>query len=459
MGAAAGGRTPRVAVLSAVFPEPPDGGNKVVLGGLVRYFASRLGAEHVHYILVGDAPATHDQPCVVHAVPRPSTRTRVRSVIGRTVLGPSSFQESLLWSPRIQEAVEQVLEDADIDVVVVDTVRMAQYITVRLARRRTTICYLDDLFSERYRSMLRLLDDTGAQVRLRPLATFAPMVPKPLRWLTDWRPTQRAILGLESRRVAHSEERTAREFDTCLLVNAGEAQRLRGRVTEHDPRADIRAVVPLAQLSSTVVPRPRSAIEAAGPLGRTFAGAPHFVVMGVMSAPHNDLAARWLVGEVVPRLLELVPGLRLDVIGRSPSPELRALARRVPDTVRLLGFVPDPVPHLQATCALLNPPRFASGVKLKVLDALAVGTPVVSTTAGIAGIGGDRTDGVFVADTPDDFAAAMSELCDPEVNTTASRAAARYCAERFSPEAVFAQYDAVFRGVVPPLPPPRAASG
>ena len=422
-------RRPRVAIVSAVHPYPTDGGNKVVLAGLVRYFAERHGADAVSYVLVGPEPREPiPEPVHLRVVPRPGTARRLWGVTRRAVLGGASLQEGILWSPTTARRLRRVLADIEPDVVVLDTIRMAQYLDAVPESTRRTVCYVDDLYSERYRSMLDLVRDEPG-VTVRPLASFAELIPRGLRRLTEWGPTQRRILRFESRRTAQSENRVARAVDTCLLVNDNETRRLRERVGG----ADIRTVVPLPQ-------------SIGGHAMRTHHGLPVFVIMGVLSGPHNDLAVRWLLSEVLPLLLRSVPQARIDVIGKNPSPEVTAMAAAAPGAVRLLGFVPDPLPHLTGACALLNPPRFASGIKLKVLDALAVGTPVVSTAAGADGLHTGAEHGVVIADSAAGFAAAMAELCDPVRNARVSAGARRHCTERFSRDAVFAQYDTLFPG-------------
>ena len=317
-------RRPRVAIVSAVHPYPVDGGNKVVLAGLVRYFAERHGADAVTYVLVGPEPREHiPEPVRLCVVPRAGAARRLWGLVRRAALGGASLQEGVLWSTATQRELRRVLEELQPDVVVLDTIRMAQYLDAVPETTRRTVCYVDDLYSERYRSMLEMVREEPG-VTVRPLASFAELVPRRLRWLTEWRPTQRTILRFESRRAARSENRVARAVDTCLLVNDNETERLRSRVGG----ADIRTVVPLPQ-------------SVGGGALRTHHGLPVFVIMGVLSGPHNDLAVRWLLGEVLPLLLAAVPHARIDVIGKNPSPEVRALAAATPGAVRLLGFVPD----------------------------------------------------------------------------------------------------------------------
>lgn len=439
---------PRVVFVSAVYPLPTDGGNKVVLAGLLRYFTERLGAENVHWVHVGDLPADSvplDVP--LHPVPGPGTLDRLQAVASRTLRARASLQESVLWSRATRTAILWTLATLDPDLVVVDTVRMSQYVDV-LPVASARVCYLDDLFSERYRSMIDLMAERP-DVRVRPLATFSRFVPERMRWLADWRPTQRALLALEAALVARSEERTAAEFDTCLLVNENETRRLRARSTDD---ADVRTIVPLARTTADRggAPRDRGTHSAT------------YVVMGILSGPHNDIGVRWLVSEVLPLLWERTPDARVEVIGRDPSPELQQMTEAAGDRVQLLGWVDDVQAHLDDACALVNPPQYPSGIKLKVLDALAAGTPVVSTPSGVHGVVTGPGQGVLIAASAPDFADAMVRLRDPALNRETSAHGAEHHDRHFSLEAVFAHYDRLFDphlpGTRPLVPTPRAAA-
>jgi len=160
----------RALVVSAVNPYPTDAGKKVVLAGLLAHLADRLGPDNVHYGLVGrpeDAPGTF--PVRLHPLRRPSTREQLRSVVTRVPTGRSSLQEALLRGQAVAAGVRAVVDEVDPDLVVLDTVRFAQYLPEVPARPgRRVVCYLDDLFSERYAGMLAARR-RFADVRIEPL--------------------------------------------------------------------------------------------------------------------------------------------------------------------------------------------------------------------------------------------------------------------------------------------------
>jgi polysaccharide biosynthesis protein PslH len=88
---------------------------------------------------------------------------------------------------------------------------------------------------------------------------------------------------------------------------------------------------------------------------------------------------------------------------------LRALARRQP-AIELVGEVPDVLPYLHAAALAVVPLRAGSGQQLKVLEAMASGTPVVITSVVAGGLQGEAGLHWLAADTADDFADAVLRL-------------------------------------------------
>jgi glycosyltransferase involved in cell wall biosynthesis len=128
-------------------------------------------------------------------------------------------------------------------------------------------------------------------------------------------------------------------------------------------------------------------------------------VAGFGHSPNVD-AAQWLVHEILPRVRERLPSATLDLVGSNPTDEVRALA--AVHGVRVSGSVSADVLHgfyRDATLAVV-PLRFGAGVKLKVLEAMARGVPVVTTPVGAQGLPGVGTC-IDVADDPGELASAM----------------------------------------------------
>ena len=115
----------------------------------------------------------------------------------------------------------------------------------------------------------------------------------------------------------------------------------------------------------------------------------------------NEAAAIELVDEVLPRVSHEVGDARVRLVGRDPS---RALRRRASDAVEVTGEVDDIRPHLRTARALVLPLRAGSGTRLKVLEALAAGLPVVSTPLGVSGLEVRHGQEVLIGQTPAELA-------------------------------------------------------
>ena len=414
-----------VALVSAVHPYPVDAGKKVVLAGIIDYYRDRLGAENVHYVLIGDGVGPQDFPVRLHPLSKPATSAALGSVLTRVPTGRSSLQEALLRSASVAADIDHTLQNLDTDIEIFDTVRLAQYAGSERTRRQ--VCYLDDLFSERYRAMLdaaRRYPD----VRISPLGNFAAHVPRALRPLADERHTQRGLMRVERGLVRKSEDRAARLFPRSLLVNQREAEHLIRRAGVDDWK--VQSIPPL--------------IAEPGMHSREYGGAPEFIFLGLLSLPHNDDGLRSFLTSVWPLVLARVPGAKLRVLGREPSGKLREAAERFSQSVSLEGFVPDLGQLFGRAAATINPLRFGSGIKLKVIEALGRGVPVVSTELGAEGITSGASHGVLVADEPAEFADVMVGLTSIRYNNEVSQAARAHFESTYSREAVFRRYDAAF---------------
>jgi glycosyltransferase involved in cell wall biosynthesis len=118
--------------------------------------------------------------------------------------------------------------------------------------------------------------------------------------------------------------------------------------------------------------------------------------------PNVD-ALRWFFGEGIhERLLERVPNLRTLIVGKAPLEEVKAHGARKGVTVT--GGVPDVRPFYRRAWMQIVPLRIGGGTRLKIVESLAIGTPVVSTTIGAQGLDLVHGAEILLADTVDDFA-------------------------------------------------------
>ena len=164
-------------------------------------------------------------------------------------------------------------------------------------------------------------------------------------------------------------------------------------------------------------------------------------------APNVD-AVEWAVSEVLPRLWSRCPQARFVVCGHAMP---KGWPERFPDVrIEWRGYVAS-LPEVQSSCAVfLAPLRSGGGSKLKVLEAMAAGLPVVSTTEGLSGLGAQDRVHARVADTAEQLAQALAEVLDHETQAQQlGQSARQWIAARHDWDVAAAQLEAVYVTVVP----------
>jgi glycosyltransferase involved in cell wall biosynthesis len=229
-------------------------------------------------------------------------------------------------------------------------------------------------------------------------------------------------------RLARMERAECPRVRVNLVVSDLDAERLRsvaGRVAT--------CVVPNGVDAEFFRPAPADAQE----IGR-------LVFAGGMDWYPNREAVRFLVQEIWPRVSNRCTGRRLTILGRDPPPELVQLARR-DARVAAPGFVEDVRPYLQGSSAYVCPIRDGGGTRLKILDALASGLPVVATELAVEGLGLVAGEHYVRAETAGDFVAGIERLeKEPELGRRLAAAGRLFVETRYSWERIGRQLLAAY---------------
>jgi glycosyltransferase involved in cell wall biosynthesis len=169
--------------------------------------------------------------------------------------------------------------------------------------------------------------------------------------------------------------------------------------------------------------------------------------MGILSYRPNAEGITGFLLSSYPLVRQVLPDARVTVVGAHPPPELRRLASA---QVRVTGTVPDVRQYLQRASVFVVPIHAGGGTRLKILEAMAMGVPVVSTTIGCEGLDVMPGEELLVADAPEDFARAVLRLLeDPSLgrklaDRALAKVRARYRWERAG-EILRAVYTSVVR--------------
>lgn len=154
------------------------------------------------------------------------------------------------------------------------------------------------------------------------------------------------------------------------------------------------------------------------------------VYFGLLSTLPNTDAVGHFAQSIWPRVTAAHPEARWKIIGGRPPPSIQALAG---PEIELTGLVPDLRPHLAEAAVVTVPLRLGGGTRLKIVEAMAMGKAIVSTSLGAEGIEAVPGREILIADDPESFAAAVvSLLKDPGLRARLGGAARRLAVERYS---------------------------
>jgi len=164
---------------------------------------------------------------------------------------------------------------------------------------------------------------------------------------------------------------------------------------------------------------------------------PAMLFVGSMFYKPCEDGAIWLVREILPLVRRQFPAIDVWIVGKKPGPRVQELAA---EHIFVTGEVEDVTPYYQRATIALAPLRAGSGSRLKILEAMALGRPVVSTSIGAEGLHLEPERHLLVADSAWDFAAAVVRLIkSPDVRRSLAEAAREFVEARYNWEMIAAR--------------------
>ena len=415
----------RVLFICSVSPFPKAVGKTLMIGGICEFLRDSECVDALKLMCFEPVPSGFG--VTAELLPQPGAVRKVVNILFYSFfLRIKGLQESFYWSGQAQRKIASSIDEFDPDIVIYDTVRTGQFLTSTISKIRHVL-YMDDLFSVRYERILAA-SQQFPDVSRDALGNFAEKLPPLFMALFErmgW--IRSALLKMEKRLITATETRCPSQFDRCLLISSAEAETLRLRtgarnITYIPPRIE----------RSRVLPQ------------RTWMGAPDFVFLGSLNLSHNAFGIEHFLVNQFESVLRVIPNVRLFIVGRGASANLVRLAAQYPHHVELTGFVEDVDAVLLRSCAMISPLLFGSGIKIKAIDALRCGVPLISTAEGVEGVAFEGIAGIRFVKSTAEFPCAMLDLLNPEVNATASRANINAFQELYSSAVVDQTYRTEF---------------
>jgi glycosyltransferase involved in cell wall biosynthesis len=177
----------------------------------------------------------------------------------------------------------------------------------------------------------------------------------------------------------------------------------------------------------------------------------NLLFLGSLDYSANADGARYLIGDILPKLK--CRDAEAFLVGPRPPRTLRALAARAPVRTKVIGYVQSTDPFWARSRMLVAPLRFGGGTRLKILEALARGVPVVATTLGCEGLELEHERNVIIADSAAAFADWIDRLLsDDALCCTLSREGRRTVEERYDWRMIGGKLDDAMRELIAATP-------
>ena len=364
----------KVLVVSAHLPFPPRWGFGTRVYQLMRQIATRHDATLLCYAAPGDANVDRlRQEFPVEVVQRPKQSVlRKRASQLRSLASRVPYDVWTTHSREMQGVIDRLCAEQGFELVQLESTLL-------------------ELFRFPAESRI-VLDEHNVDYEV-----YARMHE------TERSPLRRAFYGSQERRFVRFEQRSWQRVAAVVATSEREAEIMR----RHAPDTLVTAVPNGVDVDYF---RPDSAPVEPGTI----------VFNGVLDYRPNIDGVNFLVDEVLPLVRKHRPDVKVQVVGRGSESAVEALRRRGVDAT---GEVPDVRPYLHGAEVVVVPIRMGSGTRLKVVEGLAMGKQVVSTTLGCEGVNVRDGEHLLIGDTAEVFALQIVHLFEhPEVGEALGRA-------------------------------------
>ncbi|NNJ09216.1 glycosyltransferase [Chloroflexales bacterium ZM16-3] len=397
-----------ILLLTYAVPYPPESGPKVKTYHLLRHLAGRHRVTLVSFAHHGeraDQIAALRPLCVgIHTVPLANDSMHRYRSMAMSLLRGRPFIVERDTSPAMHALLARLVAEAE------------------EVGQPFDLVHADQLYMAPYAEALpipRLLDQHNAVYRIYESLAGQR------HWARSWMARREAAL------LRRHEGRLCATFEAVTTVSDEDRQALQAVMPRPRELTTIPIAVDVAELQPiTRDPQSQAVLSLAAP-----------------GWPPNAEGLTWFAREVYPLVRRAVPESQLFICGAQPDHAVRALPERDP-SIEVTGFV-DPATYIARSACLIVPLRQSGGMRVMILEALARGIPVVSTSLGIAGLDLRPCEHLLVADTPSDFADAVALLLrEPELGRRIAAAGRQLVLDRYDWRVVYRVIDSVYERMV-----------
>lgn len=355
---------------------------------LARWLTARFTVTIVEMRRPGEEEISPADPELPTIVTLDKGRAFTPSKVLRGLAGPTPVTVLNCWSPRAASQLTEVLRSHKFDTVQVGGVHLMEYLPI-IQKAPGSPAIVVDWHNIESELMWRYAKTTGSLIK-------------------------RAVAKRTARLIECAEDRLLDACATHTVTSERERQKLLAR----RPGANIQVIPNGVDAGYYSAKKIADAFHRNG----CHPSKPTVLFVGSMDYHANIDAAIWFSRTAWLDIAQNHPDLELMIVGRNPAPEVLALAS---DRIHVTGTVDDIRPFYSSAVAAVVPLRCGSGTRIKILEAMAAGVPVVSTRLGAEGIDVQHNTHILLADSGPEIAAAIQMLASSADTRTRLLQAAR----------------------------------
>lgn len=295
-------------------------------------------------------------------IPADMSKITFAKMLFLNLFSPLPFVAQKYDAPRMRQKIREIIQKEHIDLVHVDLLPLTTYIN-------------------EFENLPKILVNHNVEsIRL-------------YRWFkTEPNPVKKAYLGFQWLKLKTFERSSMNKFDGCVVVSEIDRELL----LKMGVSSNI-FVVPNGTNIKFFKPSDGKVVENS------------VLWIGHMDVHTNKDAVLYFWKEIYPILKKKYPEVKMTFVGTAPPKEIADAAQK-DGHIKATGFVNDIRPYIDEAAVMVVPIRIGSGTRLKILDAMAMGKAIVSTSVGCEGLNVNDGKDILIADYPEDFAVKTIEL-------------------------------------------------
>ncbi len=351
----------KILFLTTRYPFPPVGGDKLRAYNFIKYLIAR--GHEVHLLSLTDQDVELNDSVQFEKV---IFLSRARSYLN-SFLGLFSRKPLQVWyfhSKRFQQEVDTLRKENNYDLIFCHLFRTAEY--VRKVNNIPKILDLTDAISLSYSRISRQLSKNFSILNL--------------------------IYTFEKKRVISYEGKILRSFTRSILASEYDKKYL-------SKFFDVSNIEIIENGVNTIY----------FPFYDGKYNKNQIVFIGNMRTAPNIDAVLYFNEKIFPLVKKEIPEAKFFIVGAEPPKKIYDLTKK-DKNIHVTGFVRNIRSYLKSAAVSVAPMRYSAGVQNKILESMAVGTPVVSTTIGMEGIHATPDKNIVIEDSPEQFAAKIVDL-------------------------------------------------